>query len=178
MDGVAPSPHEPARQVSQVDVGRYRDAVGRFPTGVTILTAHWDGVHHGMAANSFTSVSLAPLLVLVCVDRSARLHDLVLAAGQWGVSVLAADAEEVSELFASHGRAIGEALTAVPHHLGPHTGAALLDGALATFECRTVAVYGGGDHTILLGEVLDLAVPRPDASPLAYYRGRYRRMDW
>jgi flavin reductase (DIM6/NTAB) family NADH-FMN oxidoreductase RutF len=164
--------------VSQVDVQRYRDAVGRFPTGVTVITAHWDGLHHGMTANSFTSVSLTPVLVLACVDRAARLHDLVLAAGQWGVSVLAADAEEVSARFASRGRAIGEALTEVPHRFGPHTGAALLDGALATFECRTVAAYPGGDHTILLGEVLDVAVPRPAGSPLVYYRGRYRHPDW
>jgi flavin reductase (DIM6/NTAB) family NADH-FMN oxidoreductase RutF len=178
MDGTAPSPHEPAAQMSQVDVPRFRDAIGRFPTGVTVITAHANGLHHGMTANSFTSVSLAPVLVLACVERTARLHDLVLAAGQWGASVLAADAAEVSDLFASHTRAVGEALAALPHHLGRHTGAALLDGALATFECRTVAVYGGGDHTILLGEVLDVAVPQPDGSPLAYYRGRYRRTDW
>lgn len=164
--------------MSQVDIQRYRDAVGRFPTGVTVLTAHLDGLHHGMTANSFTSVSLAPVLVLACVDRTARLHDLVLAAGTWGVSVLAADAEEISAMFASHGRPIGSALAEVPHHYGPRTGVALLDGALATFECRTVAVYGGGDHTVLLGEVLDLAVPRPDGSPLVYYRGQYRRTDW
>jgi flavin reductase (DIM6/NTAB) family NADH-FMN oxidoreductase RutF len=161
-----------------VDAGRYRDAVGRFPTGVTVVTAHVGGRHHGMTANSFTSVSLDPLLVLVCVDRTARLHDMVLAAGEWGVSVLAAGAEEVSTMFASKGRPVGEAFADVPHHLGQQTGVALLDDALATFECRTVAGYGAGDHTVLLGEVLSVATPRPDGAPLVYYRGEYRAGGW
>ena len=165
-----------------MDVASYRDAVGRFPTGVTVLTARHGGRQHGMTANSFTSVSLDPVLVLACVARSARLHELIVAAGEWGVSVLAADAAGVSAEFASRGKGLGEALAGVPHHPGPYTGAALLDDALATFECRTVEVYGGGDHTILLGEVLDLDVLRPDGSPLLYYRGdyrgRYHSADW
>jgi flavin reductase (DIM6/NTAB) family NADH-FMN oxidoreductase RutF len=159
-----------------VDVDRYREAVGRFPTGITVLTTHADGVHHGMTANSFTSVSLDPVLVLVCVQRTARLHDLIMAAGEWGVSVLAASAVEVSRLFANPGSPLGAALPQVPHHFGPHTGAALLPGALATLECRTVAAYGGGDHTILLGSVLDVQTPA-DGPALAYFRGRYRAVD-
>ncbi|MEN3356557.1 MAG: flavin reductase [Mycobacteriales bacterium] len=178
MDAAARPADDATGPAFQVDARRYRDAVGRFPTGVTVVTAHRDGLHHGMIANSFTSVSLDPVLVLVCVDRSARLHDLVLAAGGWGVSVLAADAVEISAQFASRGRAVGEALAAVPHHFGPHTGAALLDDALVTFECRTVEVHGGGDHTILLGAVLDLTVRRPEALPLVFYRGDYQPADW
>jgi flavin reductase (DIM6/NTAB) family NADH-FMN oxidoreductase RutF len=177
MDGVARS--QPASPpASRVDVASYRDAVGRFPTGVTVITARHDGRAHGMTANSFTSVSLDPVLVLACVGRSARLHELIVSAGEWGVSVLAADAADVSARFASRGMGLGEALGGVPHHPGPYTGAALLDEALATFECRTVEVYSGGDHTILLGEVLDLAVPRPDAAPLVHYRGQYHPTDW
>ncbi|HVQ89844.1 MAG TPA: flavin reductase family protein [Mycobacteriales bacterium] len=178
MDAAARSAQDAARPASQVDARRYRDAVGRFPTGVTVVTAHRDGLHHGMTANSFTSVSLDPVLVLACVDRSARLHDLVLAAGAWGVSVLAADAAQISAQFASRGRAVGEALAAVPHHFGPLTGAALLDDALVTLECRTTEAYSGGDHTILLGEVLDLTVRRPDTAPLVFYRGEYHSTDW
>lgn len=156
---------------------RYRDAISRFPTGVTVVTAHVGAWHHGMTANSFTSVSLDPVLVLICVDRSARLHELILAAGEWGVSVLAADQEHVSRLFAEPGRPSGETAPAVPHHYGQLTGAMLLDDALATFECRTVAAHGGGDHTMLLGEVLNLALPRPEADPLVYYRGGYSSLD-
>ena len=160
-----------------VDPAQFRDAVGRFPTGVTVVTTRVGSRHHGMTANSFASVSLDPVLVLICVERTARLHDLVLAAGEWGVSVLAADQEDVSRLFAEPGRPSGEALRSVRHHYGELTGAALLDGALATFECRTVAAHDGGDHTVLLGEVLGLSVPRPDGSPLVYYRGKYRGPD-
>ena len=156
-----------------VDPLRYRDAISRFPTGVTVVTAHVGARHHGMTANSLTSVSLDPVLVLICVDRSARLHELILAAGEWAVSVLAADQEHVSRLFAEPGRPSGETIRAVPHHYGQLTGAMLLDDALATFECRTVAAHGGGDHTMLLGEVLSLALPHPDAHPLVYYRGGY-----
>jgi len=162
---------------SGVDQERFRDVVGRFPTGVAVVTAHVGGKHHGMTANSFTSVSLDPVLVLVCVERTARLHDLVIAAGEWGVSVLSAEQEHVSRLFAQPGRPSAEALRSVPHHYGELSGAVLLDGALATFECRTVAAHDGGDHTVLLGEVLGMSVPRPDGSPLVYYRGGYRGLD-
>jgi flavin reductase (DIM6/NTAB) family NADH-FMN oxidoreductase RutF len=159
-----------------VDPLRYRDAIGRFSTGITVITAHVGARHHGMTANTFTSVSLDPVLVLVCVDRSSRLHDLVLAAGEWGVSVLAADQEHASRVFAVRGRPPGETVGSVPHHYGRLTGAVLLDDALATLECRTVAAHGGGDHTVLLGEVLGVDLPRPDAPPLVYYRGRYRHL--
>jgi flavin reductase (DIM6/NTAB) family NADH-FMN oxidoreductase RutF len=160
-----------------VDPERFRDAVGRFPTGVTVVTARVGNRHHGMTANSFTSVSLDPVLVLVCVERTARLHEMILAAGGWGVSVLAEDQEEVSRLFAAPGRPPGETLRAVPHHYGELTGAALLDGALATLECQTVAIHDGGDHTVLLGEVLGVRVSRPDGGPLVYHRGEYRRLE-
>jgi len=156
-----------------VDPLQFRDAVGRFPTGVSVVTVRVGSRHHGMTANSFTSVSLHPVLVLICVERTARLHDMLLAAGEWGVSVLAADQEDVSRLFADPGRPSGEALRSVRHHYGPLTGAALLKDALVTFECRTVAEHDGGDHTVLLGEVLDLNVLRPDDGPLVYYRGEY-----
>jgi flavin reductase (DIM6/NTAB) family NADH-FMN oxidoreductase RutF len=156
-----------------VDQQRFRDAVGRFPTGVTVVTARVGGRHHGMTANSFTSVSLDPVLVLICVERTARLHEFILTAGEWGVSVLGVEQEHVSRLFAEPGRPPGDALRHVPHHYGRLTGAALLDGSLATFECRTVATYPGGDHTVLLGEVLGVSVLRPEGTPLVYYRGDY-----
>jgi flavin reductase (DIM6/NTAB) family NADH-FMN oxidoreductase RutF len=166
-----------AAGASGVDQQRFRDVVGRFPTGVAVVTTHVGGKHHGMTANTFTSVSLDPVLVLVCVERTSRLHDLVIAAGEWGVSVLAAEQEHVSRLFAEPGRPAAEALRSVPHHHGELTGAVLLDGALATLECGTVAAYDGGDHTVLLGEVLGMSIPHPDGSPLVYYRGEYRELD-
>ena len=152
----------------------FRDAMGLFPTGVTLVTARGaDGVDHAITANSFTSVSLDPLLVLVCVEHASRLHDVVLAAGRWGVSVLSLDAEPLSRKLARRGHDTAGALAGVAHHRGPYTGALLLDRALATFECATVAAHPGGDHTVLLGEVLAVDMPHPEEPPLAYHRGRY-----
>ncbi|MDP9240372.1 MAG: flavin reductase family protein [Actinomycetota bacterium] len=156
---------------SPLDPLVYRDLVGRFPTGVTVVSARSPSGVRMMTANSFTSVSLEPMLVLVCIELSARFHAAVVAAGQWGVSVLAADQEPLSRLFANHGSDC-ESLT-VPHRLGALTGAPLLDGAVVQMECRTVAEHPGGDHTILIGAVLDGAVTRDDIGPLVFYRGGY-----
>jgi flavin reductase len=153
---------------------RFRDAMAQFPTGVTLVTARAaDGADHAITANSVTSVSLDPLLMLVCVEHASRLHAVVLESGRWAVSVLGLDGEPVSRKLASRGHDTAGALAGVPHSRGPHTGALLLDGALATFECRTVAAHPGGDHTVLVGEVLAVATPRPEAAPLVWHRGRY-----
>lgn len=153
---------------------RHRDAMGLFPTGVTLLTTRApDGTDHGITANSVTSVSLEPLLLLVCVEHKSRLHGALIAAGSWAVSVLAADAEQLSRRLARRGHSTAETLAAVPHHRGPHTGALLLDDALSTLECRTWAAHPGGDHTVVIGEVLAVATPRPDLAPLVWHRGGY-----
>jgi flavin reductase (DIM6/NTAB) family NADH-FMN oxidoreductase RutF len=161
-------------KAGEVGHRRYRDAMGLFPTGVTLLTTRApDGVDYAMTANSVTSVSLDPTLVLVCVEHASRLHGALLASGLWGISVLAADAEPLSRRLARRGHSTAEALATVPHHRGPHTGAVLLDSALSTVECRTWAAHPGGDHTVVIGEVLAVATPRPDLPPLTWHRGRY-----
>jgi flavin reductase (DIM6/NTAB) family NADH-FMN oxidoreductase RutF len=152
----------------------FRDAMALFPTGVTLVTARApDGTDQAITANSVTSVSLDPLLLLVCVEHASRLHDVVLAAGRWAVSVLGLDGEPISRKLARRGHDTEGALAGVPHHRGPHTGALLLDGALATFECATTAAHAGGDHTVLIGEVLAVEMPHPEAAPLVWHRGRY-----
>lgn len=158
-----------------VDTRLFRDAVGRFPTGVTVVTARRDDVHHGMTANSFTSVSLDPVLVLVSVDKTSRLHEMVLDTGEWGVSVLGEQHEWLSRRFAR--RTPKDRFDDVAYRLGAETGVILLDEALSTFECRTVAAHDGGDHTVLIGEVLSVEFGDPVGSPLLYYRGRYRNFD-
>ena len=152
----------------------FRDAMALFPTGVTLVTARGpDGIDQAITANSFTSVSLEPLLALVCVEHASRLHDVVLGTGRWAVSVLGLDGEPVSRKLARRGHDTAGALAGVPHHRGPLTGALVLDTALATFECATVAAHPGGDHTVLIGEVLAVDLPHPEAPPLAWHRGRY-----
>lgn len=148
--------------------------MGRFATGITVVTAVLDGEHHAMTCNSFTSVSIEPVLVLFCPEKIARFHDAVLSAGQWAVSVLGQGQQPVSRHFARRGRPLENQLEGIAHTFGPVTGAAILDGALAALECRTVSTTDAGDHTVIVGEVLGLSVPDPQAAPLLYYEGRYR----
>lgn len=158
-----------------VDPLEYRRTVGRFATGVTVVTTAYGGAQHAMTVNSFTSVSLDPVLVLICVERAARFHPAVLASGTWGVSILAAGQEDLSRWFATRGRASDdERFAGVRHYHAPITGSVLFDDALAVLECRTVATTEAGDHTILLGEVVSFGSPAGDGSPLLYYQGRYR----
>ncbi|MDQ1713915.1 MAG: flavin reductase [Frankiaceae bacterium] len=155
----------------------YRRVAGHFATGVTVVTTSSEGRHWGMTANSFTSVSLEPVLVLVAIERRARFHDAVLARGTFGVNVLAADQQDLSRWFATRGRPQDDGeVDRWPHRIGPETGSVLFDGALATLECRTYATYPGGDHTLVVGEVVGMAAPRPDAEPLLFFKGVYRAM--
>jgi flavin reductase (DIM6/NTAB) family NADH-FMN oxidoreductase RutF len=151
----------------------YRRVVGRFATGVTVVSTAFDGEHHAMTCNSFASVSLDPVLVLFCAEKIARFHDAVLASGTWGVSVLTVEQAVLSEHFAHRGRDLGRQFDGVRYAVGAHTGAALLDGSLATLECRTVSTIDGGDHTVVLGEVLGLGLPDPHGKPLLFFEGRY-----
>ncbi|TMR09896.1 flavin reductase [Nonomuraea turkmeniaca] len=157
-----------------MDPGAYRKAVGRFATGVAIVTTRLGDVDHAMTVNSFTSVSLEPLLVLFCAEKVARFHDAVLEAGMWGVSVLPASLEDASRFFAHRGRPLNGQLARWPHHRG-ESGVALFDEAIATLECATTAVHGGGDHSIVVGEVTAMGMPS-EGMPLMYHEGRYRRL--
>ena len=147
--------------------------MSRFATGVGVLTTRTRDIDHAMTANALTSVSLEPLLLLVCVEREARFHDAVADAGIWGLSVLSAGDRPAADWLATRGRPLHAQLDRIAHHHGPQTGVALLDGALSTFECRTTATYPAGDHSIVLGEVLSVATAAHPGDALVYYRGRY-----
>lgn len=159
-----------------VDPEEYRRVAGRFATGITVVTTILDGAAHGMTVNAFTSVSLDPVLVLFCPEKVARFHGAVTTAGVWAVSVLGEDAEAASRWFATRGREIKGRLDGWPSHPGPHTGAPILDSAIAALECRTHAVHDGGDHSIVVGAVLGVSRPHPGGSPLLYYDGAYHRV--
>lgn len=160
-----------------VDPDAYRRVAGRFATGVAIVTTHIDEVDHAMTVNAFTSVSLDPVRVLFCAEKAARFHEAVLRAGTWAVSVLPRDAEEASRWFATRGRPLAGQLDRWKHDAGPYTRARVFADALAAMECRTTAVHDGGDHSIVVGAVLDVTVPNPDAEPLLYYEGGYAGLD-
>jgi flavin reductase (DIM6/NTAB) family NADH-FMN oxidoreductase RutF len=158
---------------STPDVDLFRRAMGRFATGVTVLTTRTGEHDHAMTASALTSVSLEPVLVLVCVEREARFHDAVVEAGIWGISVLSSHDRPAADWLATRGRPLHGQLDRIAHHPGLQTGVALLDGALSTFECRTVAVHPGGDHSIVVGEVVSVASAAHPGEALLYYRGRY-----
>ncbi len=155
-----------------VDKRSFRDGVGRFATGITVVGVRSGDQTHAMTANSFTSVSLDPPLILICVSHNAVLHDLILGSGRWTVSVLGADQEHAARLFARRGEA-AEHLRTIPNHPGAYTDAPLIDGSLAYLECVTTATYPGGDHTIVIGEVVWVDVPRPRDPALGFHRGEY-----
>lgn len=165
-----------AAQPQPVDVAAYRQALAQFATGVTVVGVAHDGVRYGMTVNSLTSVSLDPLLVLFCCEHDATMHAPLLASGRWGVSILSADQQELAASFAVRGRPGVDRFAAHDASAGAVTGAPLLDGALAWLECRTWATYDGGDHSIVVGEVLDVAVSTA-APALLYFRRGYHRVD-
>jgi flavin reductase (DIM6/NTAB) family NADH-FMN oxidoreductase RutF len=157
---------------------QFRDTVGMFTTGITVVTAVSARLGHGMTANAFASVSLDPLLVLVCVVRDALMHKVLEESGRFAASVLAADQEDLARYFSDSGRPTGMAqFLPVAWHPGPVTGAPLVDGALAYLECDVEAAYDGGDHTVFLGRVRRVEQARPDGDPLLYFRGHYRRLE-
>ncbi|WP_237565347.1 flavin reductase family protein [Ornithinimicrobium cavernae] len=166
--GVAPLP---------VDPQAYRRAIGRFATGVTVATTFAGRHDHAMTANSITSVSLDPVLMLISVEQSARWHQAVLDSGVWGISILAHGARATASWLSTPGRPLHAQLDRVAHHRGAATGVALLDGALAMFECRTTGVHAAGDHSLVVGEVVGLEVPPRVDPALVYYRGRYGQLD-
>lgn len=156
-----------------LDPALFRQAMGRVAHGVSVLTTVAAGHDHAMTADTVTSVSLEPLLVLCCVETEARFHDAVVGSGVWGVSVLAADQRPASEWFATRGRPLHGQLERTPHRRGERTGVALLDGALMHLEVRTTDVHPAGDHVIVVGEVLTIGLPDRVPPALVHFRGGY-----
>ena len=161
--------------MTAADAAVFRRATGRLPTGIVVVSTSLRGTRHAMTVSAFTSVSLDPLLVLFCAEKIARFHDAVLGAGIWSVSILDEESEKTARWLATRGRPLDGQLDQIAHHRGPVTGAPILDAALASLECRTTAVHEGGDHSIVVGEVVGVTEPR-DGSPLVYFGGDYRRL--
>ena len=156
-----------------LDPAYFRQAMGRLVSGVSVLTTFSGGHDHAMTADTLTSVSLDPLLVLVCAETESRWHGAVLDAKVFGVSVLAADQRRLSDWFATRGRPLHGQLDRAPFHRGDATGVALLDGALMHLECRTTDVHPAGDHAVVVAEVLSINLPDTVGPALVHFRGRY-----
>jgi flavin reductase (DIM6/NTAB) family NADH-FMN oxidoreductase RutF len=151
----------------------FRLACSQFATGVTVVTAERaPGLVHGMTANSVTSVSLDPLLLLVCVAEQAKLLPLVKAKKRFGVNVLKENQQAISKYFAqTEENAEVEASLGIRFRWTPG-GIPLLEDSLVHFACKVVASYIAGDHTIFIAEIESVEVF--DGEPLLYFRGNYR----
>jgi 3-hydroxy-9,10-secoandrosta-1,3,5(10)-triene-9,17-dione monooxygenase reductase component len=152
------------------DENVFRRVLGQFATGVTIVTASDGDEPAGVAANSFTSVSMDPPLVLFCVGRTSSTWPRIERAHKFAVNILGDHQEELSRLFATKG---ADRFAATEWHIGVG-GSPVLDECIAYLDCEFWAEYDGGDHIIVVGRVLDLGVTH-DAGPLVFYQGQYGR---
>ncbi len=144
--------------------------LGHFASGVTVVTVSHEDAQYGITVSSFTSLSLDPPLVLICIDKRVMSHAVLRQAGSFAVNILAHDDEHLSRHFASREQ---NKFKGIAYHTGI-TGAPLLEGVLATVECKIVQQVDGGDHTIFIGEVL--AGTAYDGKPLIYYRSGYHNL--
>jgi flavin reductase (DIM6/NTAB) family NADH-FMN oxidoreductase RutF len=154
-----------------IDEQQFRRVLGHFATGVAVVTTIGDdGKPYGLTATAFTSVSLEPPLVLVCIDKGSESHPRLHAARVFAVNFLGVEHEHLSRRFAVSG---GDKFKGLAATRGV-TGAPLLPEALGYLECRVVDIFEGGDHTIFLGRVE--AGDARDGEPLLYFRGAYRQI--
>jgi flavin reductase (DIM6/NTAB) family NADH-FMN oxidoreductase RutF len=155
-----------------IDSDTFRSVLGRFASGITIVTSRDDaGVDHGMTVSAFCSLSLTPPMVLICVDHVASMHDLLLGHPKFGISILSSEMEEYSRRFATED---ADRFDGIAYSRG--TGdMVLLEDAVAHLECQVTEHYDAGDHTIFIASV-DRAEPH-EGRPLLYYRGGYAQLE-
>ena len=155
-----------------VDQRHFRDAMGHFATGVTVLTTRHEGEPHGMTANSVTSVSLDPMLILVCLMKDARTALAIQAAERFAVNILTEGQDELSQRFARPGQDHFEGLELME---GPH-GLPLLPGCLAHLAAQVTEIVPAGDHDVVFGEVDHVHVNPNGGAPLLFFQGGYRTL--
>jgi 3-hydroxy-9,10-secoandrosta-1,3,5(10)-triene-9,17-dione monooxygenase reductase component len=149
----------------------FREVFGRFATGVAVITSAGSAGAGGMTANALCSLSLDPLLALVCFENRARTLPIVREAGRFAVNVLAADQEALAGVFASK-LPEAEKLEGVDHRL--EEGVPVINGALAWATCELQELIAGGDHTIVIGRVISMGLG--DGAPLLWYSGQYHEL--
>ena len=154
-----------------IDPQELRRVLGYFATGVTVITTKdREGEPYGLTANAFTSLSLDPPLALVCIDKAVQCYACFEESKVFAINVLHEDQEDVSRRFATKGI---EKFAGIKWHKGK-TGLPLLDGAIAYMECEIMRSYEGGDHTIFIGHIVDVAASGD--RPLIFFKGKYLRL--
>ncbi len=154
----------------------FRQVLGRFVTGVTVITTSHQGVKHGMTANAFSSVSLNPPLIMVSVDKRANMHDLLTTGDAFCVNILAEHHADWSGWWAGKAPKDGDQFADIPHTTKA-TGSPVLNECVAYIDCTVWARYDGGDHTLFIGEVQEAAPSEdPDLKPLLFFSSKYRKL--
>jgi 3-hydroxy-9,10-secoandrosta-1,3,5(10)-triene-9,17-dione monooxygenase reductase component len=156
---------------STVDGAQFRQVLGHFPTGVTVITAATEQGPVGLAVGSFFSVSLDPPLVAFCAGKTSSSYPKIAEVGHYCVNVLADEQEDVCRVFATKG---DDKFSSIGWHPSPINGAPVIDDVLAWIECEIEAVHEAGDHWIVIGRVLELEVGQA-GGPLVFFRGGYGR---
>jgi len=155
-----------------LDPDAFRAVMGRFATGVTVVTATDDaGSAYGMTVSAFASVSLQPPLVVMCIDHTASLHDTLANAPYFAVNILASTQEPIARRFAETG---AQRFEGIGYRNGEN-GVPILNDVLAFVECKRVSSTEAGDHTVIIGETV--AASMRDARPLLYYRGGFAQLE-
>ncbi len=160
------------------DPEQLRLSMRHWATGVSIVTSAFNGKRHGMTVNSFTSISLTPPVVLVSLERTSRTHKLVEQSGFFGVTILCADQQEVSDCFAGRHTEKEDRFDGLNTHTLV-TGASFIDGGLAFLDCRVTRSIEAGTHTLFLGEVVAVEMGLENeqpGDPLLYYDRMYGRL--
>jgi flavin reductase (DIM6/NTAB) family NADH-FMN oxidoreductase RutF len=154
----------------------FRRVASNYATGIAIVTTLHDGAHHAMTANSFTTVSLDPLMVSVCVQQGTRFHDAVTSCGCWAASFLSSEQAQLARWFATAGRPLADQFSGIPT-LSSSNGSLVLSGSLGAIAASTVTTVAAGDHDILIGVATELlgrpGEPAPDALPTVYFQSAY-----
>lgn len=151
-----------------IDGALFRNTLSHFTSGVTVVTMAHEAERSGLTVSAFSSLSLDPPLILICIDKTSTTLNLARQAKAFGVNILAQDQQHLSNHFASK---MTDKLENIPHHMGA-LGSPLLEAVHATLECKLVDELEGGDHSILLGEVTFAEVDE-SKQPLVYYKGSY-----
>jgi flavin reductase (DIM6/NTAB) family NADH-FMN oxidoreductase RutF len=159
-----------------MDPKEFRNTMGKFATGVTVVTSENEGVRRGMTANAFSSLSLDPPLAIVCVDHKASFLGVIQGAKKFVINFLAEDQKSTSDWFAGKGRDAEDQFAEISFETGEN-GMPVLTGTLASLECETHEEFPSGDHTIVVGRVTRVITSDDLRAPLLFYAGAYRKMD-
>jgi flavin reductase (DIM6/NTAB) family NADH-FMN oxidoreductase RutF len=164
----------PLENIMTIESDSLRQAMRFWATGVTVVTAEYQGVRHGMTVSSFTSVSLTPPQVLISLAQNARTHDLIMRSRYFGISILDSSQQELSDRFAGRVPDEMDRLVGV-ETFSFSSGTPLLKQALAHLDCHVVTTLGSGTHTIFIAEVLT-AQSGEDGDPLLYFNRNYQKI--